>query len=63
MNDMDIGIEALKRIESLEAELAEAHADNAALDDMLQTAETELAIALGQMILLKSDMTYSEVLQ
>ena len=60
---MDIGTEALKRIESLEAELAESQADIAVLEDMLQTSETQLGIALGQMILLKSDMTYSEVLQ
>ena len=60
---MDIGTEALKRIESLEAELAESQADIAVLEDMLQTAETQLGVALGQMVLLRSDMTYSEVLQ
>ena len=56
-------MEALKRIEELEAELAEAQAEIAVGEELLRETEQELVVALGQINLLKHDMTYSEVIQ
>lgn len=49
---------AIKKIEELEAELAELQADNAVLEIRLTDTENELALAVGQIIIMKSDCTY-----
>ena len=51
-------MEAVKKIEELEAELAELQADNAVLEIRLTDTENELALAVGQIIIMKSDCTY-----
>ncbi len=49
---------AIKKIEELEAGLAELKADNAVLEIRLTDTENELALAVGQIIIMKSDCTY-----
>ena len=56
-------IEALKRIEALEAELAESQADIAVLEELLRETEQDLVLATSQITLMRHDMTYSEVVQ
>ena len=49
---------AVKKIEELEAELAELQADNVVMEIRLSDTENQLAVALGQMMLMKSDCNY-----
>ena len=48
----------LQKIESLEAELAEAQATIAALESLLTDVEVKLQLALAQNALMMSDRTY-----
>jgi hypothetical protein len=48
----------IEKIESLEAELAEAQATIAALESLLTDVEVKLQLALAQNALMMSDRTY-----
>lgn len=56
---MDIDQVAIERIESLEAELAEAQALIGALESYLTQVEVNLQLALAQNALMMSDRTYT----
>ena len=60
----ELNREAQAKIDMLEAELAELQADNVVLEERLVDAENQLAMAVGQIIIMKSDCRFdSPVLQ
>ena len=55
---MEINREAQAKIDMLESELAELQADNIVMEERLVDAENQLAAAIGQISLMKSDCNF-----